>query len=99
MTGVNSALFPKSATEKSSRRMTEAGGFARLGVTTEPRVGDDCRPSDGCLRAGDCRNVLIGDFDLGGGIVSLFLSVKTAVGSGIVPIIGKYVSMTIERMC
>ena len=42
----------------------------------EPRVGEDTGPNEGCLRAGDCRNVLIGDLDLGGGIrmLDLFLS-------------------------
>ena len=60
----------------------------------EPRVGEDTGPNEGFLRAGDCRNVLIGDLDLGGGIRMLdrFLSVNTAVGSGIVPIIEPFVS-------
>jgi hypothetical protein len=73
--------------------------LTRLGLIMEPRVGEDTGPNEGCLRAGDCRNVLIGDLDLGGGIrmLDLFLSVRTAVGSGIVPIIERFVSFKYQN--
>lgn len=80
------ALRPTSSIAKLSRRFTEGGTFTRLGVTIEPRIGEDLGPKDGCLRGEDWRKVLIGDFDLGIGIRMFdFRAVKTAAGSGIVP--------------
>lgn len=59
-----------------------------MGLIIDPRVGEDTGASEGCLIAGDCRNVLMGDLDFGRGIRMLdrFLSVRTAVGSGMVPV-------------
>ena len=67
---------------------TEADGEAAGGASIEPLMGDETGPNDGFLRAGDCKYVLIGDLERGGGIrmLALFRSVRTAVGSGIVPI-------------
>lgn len=68
-------------------RRTDAAVRTSLGVITEPRVGDEMGPSEGCLRAGDCRKVLIGDLERGGGrrMLALFRSVKTSATSGAVP--------------
>ena len=56
-----------------------------LGATIEPRSGEEVGPMDGFLLAGDCRNVLMGDLERGGGIRILCRSLRIAVGSGIVP--------------
>lgn len=71
--------------EKSNLRRTKADDEAPCDAA---RVGEEPRPSDGFLLAGDCKNVLIGDLERGGGIRILapcFRAVRTEVGSGIVP--------------
>ena len=73
------------AFEKSSFRRTDADTEADLGATIVPRVGDETGAMDGFLRAGDCRNVLIGDLDRGGGSRILARFSRTSSGSGIVP--------------
>lgn len=75
--------------------MTEADCEAALGATIDPRIGEETGPSDGFLRAGDSRNVFMGDFARGIGcfIEVCLRSVRTAVGSGIVPGIGQYYSI------
>jgi len=82
------SLSSKLAFEKSSLLRTGAAVEGALGIGTESRVGDDCGPSEGCLRAGDPRKVLIGDFERGGGsrTFDLFRSAMTSVGSAIVPV-------------
>jgi hypothetical protein len=73
--------------EKSSFRRTDAETDTVGGATIEPLTGDDKGPRDGFLLAGDCKNVLIGDLERGGGtrIPPRFRSVRAAVGSGMVP--------------
>ena len=80
-----SSLASIPSLEKSNFRLTGAAADVALDATIEPRVGEDTGPRDGFLLAGDCKNVLIGDLERGGGNRRLFLSVRTAVGSGIVP--------------
>lgn len=74
-----------SSFEKSSFRRTDADTEADLGATIVPRAGVETGPMDGFLRAGDCRNVLIGDLDRGGGSRTLARFSRTCSGSGIVP--------------
>jgi hypothetical protein len=73
--------------EKSSFRRTDADVVATFGSIIEPLVGEETGPRDGFLLAGDCKNVLIGDLERGGGIriLARFRLVRTAVGSGMVP--------------
>ena len=73
--------------EKSSFLRTDAETEAVVGATIEPLTGDDTGPREGFLLAGESRYVLIGDLERGGGnrILARFRSVRTAVGSGIVP--------------
>ena len=78
-------LASRSSVEKSNFLRTEAVTDAGLGATIEPRTGEETGPRDGFLLAGDCKNVLIGDLERGGGIRILCRSLRTAVGSGIVP--------------
>jgi hypothetical protein len=75
------------AFEKSNFRRTDAETEAVVGATIEPLTGDDTGPRDGFLLAGDCKYVLIGDLERGGGnrILARFRSVRTASGSGMVP--------------
>jgi hypothetical protein len=72
--------------EKSSFLRTDAETDAGVGATIEPLTGDDTGPRDGFLLAGDCKYVLIGDLDRGGGnrILARFRAMSAAVGSGIV---------------
>lgn len=74
--------------EKSSFLRTDAETDAGVGATIEPLTGDDTGPRDGFLLAGDCKYVLIGDLDRGGGnrILARFRAMSAAVGSGIVPL-------------
>lgn len=76
-------MLPELISEKSNFRLTEVDTEVALGAG---RTGDDPGPSDGFLRAGDCRNVLMGDLDRGGGnrILACFRSLRTAAGSGTV---------------
>ncbi len=77
-------MLSKLALEKSSFRRTDVDTEDALAAGLE---GEDPGPRDGCLRAGDCRNVLIGDFDRGGNrILACLRSLRIAFGSGMVPI-------------
>jgi hypothetical protein len=80
------------AFEKSNFRRTDAETEAVVGATIEPLTGDDTGPRDGFLLAGDCKYVLIGDLERGGGnrILARFRSVRTASGSGMVPAQSQY---------
>ena len=82
-----SSLTSRPLVEKSSFRRTDADVVAIFGSIIEPLVGEETGPRDGFLLAGDCKNVLIGDLERGGGmrILARFRSVRTAVGSGMVP--------------
>lgn len=81
-------MLSKLALEKSNFRRTEVDTEDALGAGLEGEFG----PREGFLRAGDCKNVLIGDFDRGGGsrIFACLRSLRTAFGSGIVPIQGQH---------
>ena len=75
----------RSSVEKSNFLRTEVVTEAGLGAMIEPRMGEEMGPRDGFLLAGDCKNVLIGDLERGGGIRVLCRALRTAVGSGTVP--------------
>lgn len=75
----------RESVEKSNFLRTEAETEAVFEATIEPRVGEETGPRDGFLLAGDCKNVLIGDLERGGGIRILCRWLRIAVGSGIVP--------------
>lgn len=82
----SSTFASRLSLEKSNFLRTDAVADPFLG-STGPRLGDEYGPREGFLFGGDCRNVLIGVFALGGGS-RMFArrSVRTSVGSGIVPI-------------
>jgi hypothetical protein len=83
-----SSLSSKPLFEKSNFRRTDADTDDALGATAEPFAREETGPRDGFLRAGDFKDVLIGDLERGGGnrIPARFRSVRTAVGSGMVPV-------------
>jgi hypothetical protein len=78
-----SIKFASRLSEKSNFLLTADINVA-LDSTVGPRMGEDTGPKDGCLLAGDFKNVFIGDLDCGGSRI-LFRSAMTAVGSGTVP--------------
>ena len=74
--------------EKSNFLRTDADTEGTLDSRGERREGEVKRPIEGFLRAGDCKKVLMGDLERGGGRRipdRCCLSVRTAVGSGMVP--------------
>ena len=87
--GERSMLCRGSSTEKSSLRLTAECDVDRTGVALGCRAGDGRGPSDDLgpsdLRGEELRVVFIGDRALGGG--SLRRAARTAVGSGIVPVL------------
>lgn len=80
------SLESPSFVEKSSLRRTDADTDAVLGGTVDPRFGEKTPPpKEGFLRAGDFKNVLIGEFERGGSR-KLARCSSTSSGSGIVPL-------------
>lgn len=88
--GVLSTLGLTSLIEKSSRLLTAGWEDARLGVPFRSFSGEDDGPIEVWRRAGEFREVLIGERERGGGsnVLEVRLrrcSVRASVGSGIVP--------------
>lgn len=88
-----SSILSKLALEKSNFRRTEVETEDALSAGLEGEFG----PREGFLRAGDCKNVLIGDFDRGGGnrILACLRSLRTTFGSGMEPMQSQHQN----RMC